>query len=451
MRKRGKRAAVICGIALVLLAIGYFAIARTIDHFLKNGGLDRAIGKKTAVILKADTGYLPLFWRGLSVHSNGILVQGKAPRSLKKMCAANLKASCSLQELWQRKWLINRLQAERLEVAFGAAAEKQLANILPAEPELQPQVDTPSPLKLVIRETVIDRTDIFWGETDESVGALRDVESKFYPAGSDLDAIGNGGTFHQTGWPELHVARIQAHYAKPKLEVRSAGFALGKSEDISVNGDFDFGQNGGMRLHTRSAQAPAEPFLKGFWKGKFEGTFDGDAQIEKKFEKDTKVNAAGALTFVRAEIHDVPTLNRIATLTHHPQFEHLKLNELRGRYKWDGSKLEVTDLRIEEKNLFRIDGNFVIESENIEGKFRVGATEDVLGTIPGAREKVFTESHDGYRWTSMNVRGPMQHPREDLHDRLVTAAQEQFTKGFLAPIFKPGKVVLEMLKALYPE
>ena len=51
----------------------------------------------------------------------------------------------------------------------------------------------------------------------------------------------------------------------------------------------------------------------------------------------------------------------------------------------------------------------------------------------------------------MNLSGPMHHPHEDLHDRLVAAAQEQFAKGFLAPIFKPGKVVLEMLKALYPE
>lgn len=81
----------------------------------------------------------------------------------------------------------------------------------------------------------------------------------------------------------------------------------------------------------------------------------------------------------------------------------------------------------------------------------MGATDEVLSAIPGAREKVFTESRDGYLWTSMNVSGPMKHPHEDLHDRLVAAAQEQLAKGFLAPVFKPGKVVLEMLKALYPE
>lgn len=163
------------------------------------------------------------------------------------------------------------------------------------------------------------------------------------------------------------------------------------------------------------------------------------------------MSAAGSLSFVRGEVHDVPTLDRIAALTHHAPFAHLKLNELRGQYKWTGSKLDVSELRMEQKNLFRIEGAFVIENENIDGEFRVGATADVLSAIPGAREKVFTQSRDNYFWTSMKVSGPLHHPHEDLHDRLVAAAEEQFAKGFLAPIFKPGKAVLEMLKALYPE
>ena len=324
-------------------------------------------------------------------------------------------------------------------MAFGTAASKQLGNILPAEPELQPQIDTPSPLKLVIRETIIRHTDIVWGENDESVGALRDVESKFYPSGSELDVIGSKGILRQTGWPELRVVRIQAHYAKPRLEIRSAGFALGKTEDVTVKGEFDFGEDGGMHLHTRSSNAPAEPFLRGFWRGKFEGSFDGESQIEKKFEPDAKVSAAGSLTFIRAEVHDVPTLDRIATVTHHTQFAHLKLNELRGQYKWTGSKLEVSKLSMEQKNLFRIEGEFVIENENIDGEFRVGATDDVLKAIPGAREKVFTQSHDGYLWTSMKLTGPLHHPHEDLHDRLVAAAQEQLAKGFSRRFSNPAK------------
>ena len=251
--------------------------------------------------------------------------------------------------------------------------------------------------------------------------------------------------------PNSEFFAFKPHYAKPRLEIRSAGFAIGKTEDVAVKGELDFGEGGGMHLHTRSSNAPAEPFLRGFWRGKFEGTFGGESQIEKKFEHGAKVSAAGTLSFSRAEVHDVPTLDRIAALTHHAQFAHLKLDELRGQYKWTGSRLEVSELRVEQKKLFRIEGEFVVENKNIDGEFRVGTTEDVLKEIPGAREKVFTESRDNYLWASMKVSGPLHHPHEDLHDRLVAAAEEHFAKGFLAPIFKPGKAILEMLKALYPE
>jgi len=101
-------------------------------------------------------------------------------------------------------------------------------------------------------------------------------------------------------------------------------------------------------------------------------------------------------------------------LTRHPEFAHLKLSELRGRYKWTGTRLEVADLRLEEKKLFRVESAFVIDDKQIEGTFQLGATADVLDSIPGAREK------------------------------------EQLAKGFLAPLLKPGKGLLELLKTIYP-
>lgn len=451
MTRRGKRWATISAVVVIASVIAYFALLKTVEHLLSDGALTRAIGKKTAVILQADTGYLPLFWRGLSVRSDGLLVRGKPPRALSELRATNLQARCSLQDLWQRKWTINRLQAERLEVAFGAAAAQQLAKILPAEPTLQPQVDISSPLKLVIRETVIQHTDLLWGDTPETIGALRDVKSKYYPDGPGLNVVAMGGNFQQTGWPMLRVMRIQMHYARPKLEIRSADLAIGKAQDVTAGGVFDFGENGGLHLHVRSAHAPAEPFLTGFWRGKFEGTFSGETQIDKNFAKDAKVRAAGQLNFERAEVHDVATLDRVAAVTNHPQFGRLKLSELRGRYKWAGAKLEVSELRIEQKNLFRVEGEFTIENKNVEGRFRIGATADVLSAIPGAREKVFTESRDGYFWTSMKLDGPLNHPREDLKARLMTAAEEQLAKRFLAPLFKPGKGILELLNALYED
>ncbi len=439
------------GILVVFLVAGYFAVATAVDHFLNDGGLARAIGKKTAVVLKADAGYLPLFWRGLTVRSDGLLVRGKRPDGLQELQAQNIRAACSLSALWQRQFVIKRLTADHLEVAFGKAAAREMKPLLVREPALQPQEDTPSPLKLVISETIVRQLDLSWGDKPEALGTIRGALVKFYPDGSDLNALATGGTIEQSGWPKLRLRRVESHYAKPRLELRVAHFAIGKEEDMTATGYFDFpeGGGGGMQLNFQGKKAPAEPFLKGFWKGKFEGTFDGETQLEKKFEPQAKVSAKGALKFLTAELHDVPTLDRVAALTRHPQFAHLKLDELSGRYEWSGSRLKVSGIRVEAKQLVRIEGSLTIADEEIEGEFEVGATADVLDTIPGAREKVFTSAHDGYFWTTMKISGPLKHPREDLKQRLVAAAEEQFAKGFLAPIFKPGKAILGLLQAIY--
>ena len=345
----------VAGVVLLVLVSGYFALTKVVDHYLNDGALARAIGKKTGVILKADAGYLPLYWRGLTVRSGGLLVRGKPPNALTELQASHLRASCSLSDLWARKFVVRRLHADRLETAFGAAAGKELEPILTTEPELQPQVEQPSLFKVEIRETVIDRASVFWGANTGALGALRDVLAKFYTNGSDLDGVATGGSLEQTGWPKLRIVRIETHYAKPKLELRTARFAIGQNEDTTITGRLDLGRPVGLHLQMESKKVPAEPFLKGFWRGKFEARIDGQSQIDQIFGPNEKTKAAGELDFSDAEFHDVPTLAKIAALTRHPQFARLKMSEMRGRYDWNGTRLKVSDLELEAKQLFRIE------------------------------------------------------------------------------------------------
>jgi hypothetical protein len=435
-------------VALVLIA--YSAVKHAFDRILQDGTVNRLVGRKTAVILQADAGYLPLAWRGMSVRSDALLVRGKPPRSLTEMRASNIRAHCSLQNLWHRKWTIKRLEASQLQAAFGKAAAAQLQPILPAEPPLQPQIDTNSPLNLEILETIISRTTVVWGETPETVGSLRDVEARFYPTDHHLDCFGRRGSFTQTGWPALMIEEIKLHYRKPKLIMESAVFSLGHPKNINATGELDFGEkDGGMDFRIQSTQVPVEPFLTGFWKGKMEGIYDGECRLQKRFQPNARVEAIGELHFTRGSVHDVRSLNQIAVLTRHPQFEKLKIDVLKARYSFNGTRLDVAGIEIETKGLFRIEGDCALEKGNIEGKFRIGVAPDVAESIPGAKEKVFLDPRGGYLWTTMSLSGPMQHPREDLKQRLVAAAQEHFAKGIFSSIFKPGKTVLELLDSLY--
>jgi hypothetical protein len=442
------------GIAItVLLVLGvaaYIAATRTLDHLVRDGTFLRLISRKTAVKLNTDfCGYLPLAWRGMLIRSDGVLARGQPPRALVEMSATNLRAHCSLQNLWQRKWTITLLEASHLEAAFGPAAAQQLTRILPRQPDLEPAIDSNSPLNLDIRETDIARTDIYWGKTPESIGGVKEVSSRFFPKDHGLEIFGRGGAFHQTGWPDLEVAELHLNWAKPALVVKSAFLSLGQPRNFSVTGGFEFGEHGSMKLHLSSKQAPAEPFVAGYWKGKFEGVIDSESDLEKQFQPDAKVTANGQLNFSRAAVHDVQALKQIAVVTRHPQFEKPKIDILRFSYRLKGDRLEVSDFEAEIRGLCRFEGEFSIEHGDIDGKFKVGAVPDVVEAIPGAREKVFTESRGDYLWATLRLTGPAHHPREDLSQRLVAAAQEHFSKGLLAPIFKPGKGVIDLLQQIY--
>lgn len=110
---------------------------------------------------------------------------------------------------------------------------------------MQAQIEQATPLKLEIRETIVDQFNLICGAKPEVLGALREVLVKFYPVGSDLDAIGTGGTVEQIGWPKLRIVRVETHYAKPKLQIRSARFAIGEKEDTNATGELDTSQRAG--------------------------------------------------------------------------------------------------------------------------------------------------------------------------------------------------------------
>ena len=147
---------------ITLVAIGYFALTRTLDHLVRDGTLTRLIGKKTAVKLEVDAGYLPLGWRGMSIRSDGLLVRGKPPRSLTVLQAANLRAYCSLQNLWQRKWTITRLQASRLQAHLVPAAATHWKRFFPRA-KSQPQIETSSPAQTRYSRNLCP-TQIYFGE-----------------------------------------------------------------------------------------------------------------------------------------------------------------------------------------------------------------------------------------------------------------------------------------------
>src|SRR4051812_29755715 len=97
---RQKRWFMWIGCSVLILAMLVLAANIALCMFLRSQNLLDRISTKTAKELKAPSGYLPLSWNGLSVYSDGLLVQGQPSQALRKLQAQRLHAQCGLASLW---------------------------------------------------------------------------------------------------------------------------------------------------------------------------------------------------------------------------------------------------------------------------------------------------------------------------------------------------------------
>ena len=433
---------------LVLGVVGYFVAANLLTRYLRSDDLRTRISRKTAGEFDGRGGYLPLSWRGLSVYSPGFLGLTEPPRALAELRATDLHAHCNFSQLWQREFRIDRLSIDRVQAAYSRSAVARLRDALPAQPALEPADKSDSKFALDLREVIISRTDILWGDAKAS-GAFRDVATSFYPNGGSMVVYGKGGTFEQAGWPEARLTSCQLYYAKPRLRIDEGSLTLGGKSLVAVTGAFEFGPTATIDLALQFQHTPIAPFLKEEWRSKFRGTFASETRLTQQFGAEGGTAAAGQIKFADAILQNIKGLEKVADFTGKREFGRLTLETLEGRFRWDAPTLKVEDLEMEARGLMRVEGDFTIREEQIAGTLQLGVTAAVLESFPGAREEVFTKSRGGYFWTTVKISGPVSKPREDLKPRLVAAAKKHIVKKLLSPILKPAEAIAETIEKLF--
>ena len=104
------------------------------------------------------------------------------------------------------------------------------------------------------------------------------------------------------------------------------------------------------------------------------------------------------------------------------RFRQLLLTESHTEWLWEKDRTILTNIVIASDGLIRLEGNITIQAEKIDGIFRLGIAPGTLATIPGAETDVFILGERGLLWTPLRITGTLADPKEDLTDRLMTAA-----------------------------
>ncbi|HEX8372719.1 MAG TPA: hypothetical protein VF585_08065, partial [Chthoniobacterales bacterium] len=341
-------------VVAVVLVVAYAAAVIGLNRYLSSEKFRARLAQKTGQALQARSGYLPFTWRGYSAYSEGFEGKGLPGRSLRELRASQIWARINLWEIWRREVQITRLTVDHLQVVFGEAGMPKLTQDLKQPPKKEEPVSEKSTLNVDIRELIVNRTDLWWGDDAKSGGGLCDVVAQAWPHGKNLVVQGHKGTFQQAGFPKAEIETFALYYAKPVLQINRGALRMGDEGTVEVSGKFEFTKPGLMDLNLQFRRCDIAPFLPEEKRSTFVGTFAGDTRIQKELGEESKPNASGWLESKNGVLSGIPALEKMAAFTGEDRFRKLKVHQLKASYTWKSAQVKVEDLVFESSELMRV-------------------------------------------------------------------------------------------------
>lgn len=409
----------------VLMLAGFLGLRTWFNAWLESADFRDLIGGITSKQLKARGEYLPFHFSGATIYSDGFKARGTAKAAFSELGADQIRAEINLRGLWDHAWEIDEINIQRVQAALGhtaapAVAEDQ-SGIAPEQPAPPsgPRFDW-LPKRLDLRRIVIHETDLTWGKNTPWNGSMKGSTVTIVPDGEAWSIFCERGAISQNGQPDLTLDSARLRYQRPSLFITDGQLRYGESGAIAVSGEVNFEKILGVQA--KFIGIPLTPFLREDWRAKLKGNIFGDVKIRSPLPLPAMPEISGKLNLAQGELEALPVLDQIAVFTRTERFRKIGLSKASADFVCAAGKTTVTNFVAESEGLIRIEGGFVVENAMIDGAFQVGVTPASLQWLPGSQEKVFTVAHGGYLWTTMRLTGAVDHPNEDLTQRLVAAA-----------------------------
>ena len=429
-----------------LILVGYIVFSFWLNSYLRGDSFRTLLNRKTSIFLHADGQYLPFHWTGFSVYSDGYQAHGKPGTVFRDLQADQIRAEFQPQGIFHHAWEIDELTIQRLQV-----------NLTPTtlDVEFPPTSSAGSahsswvPNRLDLRKTQINDLNLTWSAPSQTAN-IRQTRAIIEPEDRAWIISAHGGQLRQTGWPVLNIDHLRLRYQAPELFITDGQLKLSDSENVNITGQANFSSQPVVDLQIKINGVVVTPFLPADWRAKLKGIANGDARLSGRFDNLETITATGKLNLTGAQLEALPVLDKIALFTRTEQFRQLVFQKASMDFIWMKSKLTINHILMESEGLLRIEGDCIVAQEKLDGLFQVGVAPTSLRWIPGSQARVFTVERNGYVWTPVRVTGPLVNLKEDLSQRLITAAGTEILEGVKGSLEKGAKDLLDLLKSPAP-
>lgn len=415
---KGRHVAIGAGVLLLLLVAAVVAVNLRVAGFLRSPEFMQITSDALGRAMNGTARIESVQWTGSSAYAEAIEFEG--PSVLRDLTLRQVRLDWDWRALLRGAWGLRDISITQAAATFGepaAAADK------PAP--LQPSPTLPGwlPRRFEIEPIQIASANIAWRG-----GLIEGTRLTIDPDGENLTFSATGGTLRVGDLPALTLKEARGRRQGPVVFLTSSQFRLGASGEVEAAGEI--GGGGAINVTWQGVDLADLPF--GSLTRHLRGVAAGNAEVRDGVRGDFRITDG--------RVEEVPVLSLLATFTGNPAFRRMPVQELRGLFTVERGTVTLRDIVLESRGLLRLEGGVTIAPDGaLAGTVSVGVTPQALQWIPGSREKVFTESRDGYLWSPVKLSGTARDLREDLSARLAAAMGEQIIEQGASAVQDAGE------------
>jgi hypothetical protein len=240
------------------------------------------------------------------------------------------------------------------------------------------------------------------------------------PAASSYHGLLEGGTVRLPvpGLPPLAWKEARVRWQKDSLFLTSLAAEAWGHALLTASGEWDRSSRRATGEGSLN-NIPCERVLTGDWAKRVQGTVDIGFAGEVAAGS---YQAQGDLRITKGVLTALPVLDVLAAYADTARFRVVPLHQAHGRWAVKNGVWRFSDIVLHSEGLVRLEGDFSLQGEDLDGSFRLGVAPGTLAALPGAERHVFLPGEHGLVWTTLRLSGTWDDPREDLSERLLAAA-----------------------------
>lgn len=414
-------------VVLLFLAVGM--IYSAVRKYLRSDDFRVMLGEQAGEVLEGDAEFAPFEWDGWSVSTDEFTFEGD--EGLQNLTAQGIDASVDLSAVWGGVYRIEDVRLREVELIGDLREQKVLGGHEELENTTKPEPDNGFWASFLPDE--LELTSISVGSingraiTDDGLWAWKGATAKVLPSSAtgsyDVDVTGGEILSPISLMKQLSLLSAKGRYTGDHFYLLSAEFDVLKDSRLIVQGDYGL-ENGLWKATGELEGARIEEVIDEDWSQRLKGPLKLDFSVYGN--PDTGAKVKGSLVINDGVLTALPVLDRVAAYSNTARFRRLSLSDATLDFQKIGSSLELTNIVLASEGLVRLEGAMRIEGRDIrKGNFMIGVTPGSLAGIPGAETQVFKRGKLGLLWAPLRISGTLDRPKEDLSERLISAAGER--------------------------